>query len=407
MTTAAETKRLSSSLRARTAEESLSIVPQLARARGVSRVVDTTWLDRIGIPVFASIRPDAQSLCVNAGKGFTPAEAKIGAYMEAIEFSFAEEGRNAVPWRLVKPGDILDSFQARIAFTEFCAQLDKEVHDDDDIAVCRADEILSQLGEVLVPAELVYAPFEANPGVRLYGCSTNGLASGNNLIEATVHGLAEVMERDVHAFQIIGDKSVLVGREELTPKLLEMFERIEVAGLSCYLRYVPNRFGMAFFSAYVLEPDELNPIAIAGGHGFHPVREIAAVRALAEAVQSRLTNIHGGRDDLMRHVKLEGDLGVEAMRAAVRERQAQVADATGVVNFSSIPDVDVPSIDAALECLYGALRKEGLVHVARVVLTEPDYPFQVVRIIVPGAESFTHGSQRVGPRLLEAFSTHE
>jgi len=82
--------QLSSSLRARPAKESLILAKKIARERGVSRVVNTTWLDRIGVPVFASIRPDGikGTLCVHSGKGFSADEAEIGAYMEAIEISF-------------------------------------------------------------------------------------------------------------------------------------------------------------------------------------------------------------------------------------------------------------------------------------------------------------------------------
>jgi ribosomal protein S12 methylthiotransferase accessory factor len=411
MTIAEDTKRLSSSLRSRTAEESLAIVAPLAMSRGVSRVVDTTWLDRIGIPVYASIRPDAAkgSLCVNAGKGFTNAEAKIGAYMEAIEYSFAEEGRNSAPWFLAKPADILASFHGRITFPEFCAEMGQEVHEDDDIAVCRGEEIMSGLGDVLVPAELVYMPFSKNPGIRPYCTTTNGLASGNTLTEATVHGLAEVMERHVLAFQLIKDESVLVRHDGLTPKLRAMVDLIEAAGLSVALRYRQNPFGMAFFSAFVMEPDELNPIPITGGHGFHPVREIAAVRAIAEAVQSRLTNIHGGRDDLMRHLK-QGAAGqdearrADALLSAIRERRGQILSDANAVDYVAVPDFEVPTIDAALQALYAGLRREGIEHVARVVLTEPDYPFQVVRVIAPGAESFSFEVKRVGPRLLAHFT---
>ena len=75
--------RLSSSLRTRSAEESLKYAQEIAANLGITRVTDTTWLDRIGIPVYASIRPNAAvgSLCVNAGKGLRDVEAKIGAYM--------------------------------------------------------------------------------------------------------------------------------------------------------------------------------------------------------------------------------------------------------------------------------------------------------------------------------------
>lgn len=42
------------------------------------------------------------------------------------------------------------------------------------------------LGCVLIPAELVYHPFFANPGARLYGTSTNGLKLENSIVgEAT------------------------------------------------------------------------------------------------------------------------------------------------------------------------------------------------------------------------------
>ena len=67
-----------------------------ADARENTRVTDITRLDWAGVPVYASIRPEAYpgSLCVNAGKGVTPLEAQVGAYMEAIEYAFAEYGRS-------------------------------------------------------------------------------------------------------------------------------------------------------------------------------------------------------------------------------------------------------------------------------------------------------------------------
>ncbi|HSE22879.1 MAG TPA: hypothetical protein VLB68_14525, partial [Pyrinomonadaceae bacterium] len=73
----------------------LSRARAVSRQLGISRVTDITRLDCIGVPVFASIRPEAHpgSLCVNAGKGITVAEARVGAYMEAVEYAFAEYNR--------------------------------------------------------------------------------------------------------------------------------------------------------------------------------------------------------------------------------------------------------------------------------------------------------------------------
>ncbi len=395
--------RLSSSLRARSAEESLALVEPLAFSRGVSRVVDTTRLDRIGIPVYASVRPDAPatSICVNAGKGYTHAEAKIGAYMEAIEFSFAPYGRNIVGYRMVTPLDMLASFKGQIQFLDFAPCMGCKVEATDLLAAVAGQELLSGLGEVLVPAELVYHPFAENPGVSLYGSTTNGLASGNTLQEALVHGLAEVMERHVSAFELVKNTSRLVTLADAPPKVTEMVAMVESAGLRCHLRHAPNAFGMAYFSAHVLEPDEHAPISIASGFGFHPNSDIAAVRAIAEAVQGRLSYIHGGRDDLIKRYRWAQRVGPEQEIECTRRARVALAAADAVMPFAEVPSVNTDSIAMAQQCLFDALQRAGLHHVVQVPLTDPGYPFQVVKVVVPGAEAFSLEVKRVGPRLLE------
>lgn len=396
---------LSSSLRSRSAEDSLLLARPLAHERGVSRVVDTTWLDRLGIPVYAAIRPNAakNSLNVHAGKGFTHAEAKIGAYMEAIEFSFAEPGRNRVTPHLATPVAILDSFDNRIQFPDFCPSQHStvEVRADDAIAVVEADELLSLHRQVLVPAELVLYPY-TGPGLRLYGSNMNGLASGNTVEEATVHALAEVMERHVDSFLKLGAASYWVDPATLPPRLRAMVDRFESAGMAFHLRYAPNEFGLAHLSGFVLE-DSDSPAAMASGMGFHCNSDIAAVRAIAEAAQSRLTTIHGGRDDLVALHLLFNQLGPEREQAVKAQMRQSVADRTHSIAFGEIPDMRAGTIEAARGALTAGLQRAGLHHMARVVLTDEQCPFQVVRIIVPGAEHYNPDHQRVGPRLLRYF----
>ena len=76
-------------------EETLARVEKLLPAAGITRVADITNLDRIGIPVFSSIRPTAGlgAVSVYNGKGATPAEAKVSAMMEGIERFSAEVHR--------------------------------------------------------------------------------------------------------------------------------------------------------------------------------------------------------------------------------------------------------------------------------------------------------------------------
>jgi ribosomal protein S12 methylthiotransferase accessory factor len=397
------TVALSSSLRSRTAEESLALARPLALERGISRVVDTTWLDRLGIPVYASIRPNAanNSLCVHAGKGRFHSEAKIGAYMEAIEFSFAEFGRNDAPVHQATPLEILDSFDNRIHFTEFCPaqQQSREVREDDLIGVVQAEELLSLQRQVLVPAELIYHPY-TGPGLKLYGTNTNGLASGNNIEEATVHGLAEVMERHADSFVKLGAPTYWVDPQTLPPAVRAMVDRIEAAGMQLHLRYAPNDFGLPFLSAFLLEDDD-SPAAMATGMGFHCNSSIAAVRAISEAAQSRLTTIHGGRDDLVTLHMRFNQLGPEKERLVKAHVRLAVADRSRVISFADIPDIQAQTIQAAHAALVAGLRRAGLNFLTRVVLTSPSCPFQVVHVVVPGAEYYNHDHKRIGPRVLE------
>ncbi|MDD1668453.1 MAG: YcaO-like family protein, partial [Methanomicrobiales archaeon] len=73
-------------------EETLARVSEKIPVAGITRVADITNLDRVGIPVFSSIRPTAQEGAVSVynGKGATPAEARVSAVMEGIERYSAE-----------------------------------------------------------------------------------------------------------------------------------------------------------------------------------------------------------------------------------------------------------------------------------------------------------------------------
>ena len=73
-------------------EETLSRIESKMAAAGITRVADITDLDRIGIPVFSSIRPTADdgAISVYNGKGATPEEAMASAMMEGIERYSAE-----------------------------------------------------------------------------------------------------------------------------------------------------------------------------------------------------------------------------------------------------------------------------------------------------------------------------
>ena len=400
--------RLSSSLRSRTAKESLTLVKQITKDHGITRVTDVTWMDRIGIPVFVSIRPNAfkHSLCVNAGKGAKPEEAEIGAYMEAVEFDMAAPSPD-VTLPTKSPLEIVKSFQDQINFYDFCASSIRTIATEDRVAVVEGIEILSGLGPVLVPAELVYHPLPNNPGASLYGTSTNGLASGNTLDEATAHGIAEVMERHVKSFENVKKNSYLVDVSNSTSAIKQLLTKIENAGLECRVRYRENEFGMAYVTAFVMEPNIEQPLPITSGNGFHPIKEIATIRAISEAVQSRLTHIHGGRDDIMDRVDHIKNVGREQELNEVRDYQESIRDSSKSIQYADIPDFEasITSIQDALSLMTNALVNAGMPHIVRVTLSPPEYPFQVVKIIIPKAENFENVCRRIGPLLLNYMTS--
>jgi ribosomal protein S12 methylthiotransferase accessory factor len=397
-------QRLSSSLRRRSAEETLDIiVNDIAPRLGITRVTDTTWLDRIGIPVFASIRPDALmgSLCVNAGKGLRPAEAKIGAYMEAIEFSFAQY--NTAQLKLIKttPRKIIESHEGQIAFNQFCMLYGFFADADSLIMAIEAEDVLRKK-KALAPAELVFIPYSENPGQRLFGESSSGLASGNDLAEASVHAVCELMERDVQAFNHLRDRSCLVNLDRYSAETEALISKINIAGLSLSVRYTENCFGLAYFQAFIMEESLQAPISVATGSGLHPIKEIALIRAICEAAQSRLSHIHGGRDDIIERVKYFEKKGRSAELQAVSRLRAEATSRAQTIDYSSIncQEAAIPTIESAWELLIERLQRAGLSTVLRVLLSKTTDDITVVRIIVPGLETFEPGLKRIGPRLL-------
>jgi ribosomal protein S12 methylthiotransferase accessory factor len=375
----------------------------LASKYGVVRVTDTTRLDRIGIPVFASIRPSAEpnSLCVHAGKGVRREEAKVGAYMEGIEFAAAEFRRRNIKVYESTPRKVANQQNFHGDFVDLCPVLGQTI-DPDEIIPCVDAEVLPTGERISVPAELVFFPYNENRAQRLFGTSTNGLCSGNSTDEASLHGLCEVLERDVQAFNFIHDESGFVDlpTEGIVKNLTH---RIAEAGLEPVLRYTSNRYGIPYFQAFILEPSDLNPIAISHGTGCHFITEIAAVRALTEAAQSRLSYIHGGRDDLIERTKYFASQEPSAEKRETKRMRARVLSRDRLIAYRDIPPTALGSIEIGVQAnlteMIHQLDKRSSSQTLRVVLTPLDEPLVVVRMIVVGLESFEPSLKRAGPRL--------
>jgi len=373
----------------------------MARALGITRVTDITRLDRVGIPVYASIRPSAMigSLCVNAGKGLHPIEAEVGAYMEAIEFAVAEPDAERVATVRATARDVLDGRDRPGAILDLCPKLRARIRLDAPMECVVAEEITT--GErALVPAELVFLPFRPRGrSAARFGASSNGLASGNGLRDATVHGLCELVERDVRAFQAVRDTSSAIDLDSIDGPAARLVDKVRAAGLELYVRAAENVFGLPYFSALIHDPEACLPHLLNGGFGCHPRRGVALVRAIAEAAQSRLSFIHGGRDDLEDHHARFRGWSAPRKRAYVA-RVVDRARRGPHVPLASVADrTDATTLVRCEAIVARSLRGAGFDRAYRVAFCRPEDDLQVVRMIVPRLEVFSESAFRVGPRL--------
>lgn len=393
--------RYGSSYREVAIETTLARAQQVAPQLGISRVTEITYLDRIGVPVFVAIRPDAQpgSICVSAGKGMTADEARIGAYMEAIELAWAEYGRTRTPLSTIPSGEVLDGASRPEALLDFCPSWGQVLDRTADMQCVRAADIVT--GEsYLIPAETVFHPLPTElGGVRYFGSGSNGLASGNTVLEATVHALAEVIERDVTSFHNARDASRLVRKDTLPEPISGLLAHLSDQGFELVVRALPNPFGLPCFMAVSF--DRSQPEVTLRGDGCHPVRSIALLRAVTETIQCRLSLIHGGRDDLANVHRPFKSLSPEEKAEAYAAVLGGLLSDPQPIAYTDLPDHAgiVGDLPGCLALLIARLYTVGFPRVLRFVYTPPDYPLQVVRVIVPGLECYSRDTNRIGPRL--------
>lgn len=393
---------LSTSLRGRDAAETLARARALAPDLGITRVTEITRLDVVGLPVFVSIRPDAErgSVCVSAGKGLRPIEAEVGAYMEAIELAWAEYRRCKATLQIGRcaVGALDPDRRARIL--DFAPRWGTPIDLDAELVTVVAEEVGTG-ARVAVPAETVLHPYPAVlGGARYFGTHSNGLASGNTVEEATAHGLAEVLERDVLSFHARVVRSRRVRHATLPEQIRDLAARIAKRGFGLVVHALLNPYRLPAFTAVIF--DRNHPELASPGDGLHPVRDIALVRAVAETAQARLGFIHGGRDDLDDIYARYAHLSPDQKAASFARQLTALEDESDVVDYDELPDHRCEHLEDVTTHLRRAVTVLGE-PVLRVCYTPPDSPLCVVRVIVPRLEIYEPETGRIGPRLLAAI----
>jgi YcaO-like protein with predicted kinase domain len=386
-------------------EETLEKVQRFLPVMGITRVADITGLDTIGIPVIAVCRPNSRSVVVSLGKGLDVMAARASGVMESIEAFMAE--------RIVRPliiGSVNDlKFSHPLVDVDLIPRTaDSIYHPDFPLLWVEGQGLISQ-SPVWVPYELVHTAYTlpAPTGTGCFIATSNGLASGNHLLEAISHGICETVERDaatLHALRTPEDQAL----RRVNPQTVddagcrEALDRLDRAGMAVAIWDMTTDIGIPAFRCLIAEGDQ-HPARMRRGSvgmGCHPDRAIALLRALTEAAQARLAMISAGRDE-PDHLDRHDDADPED-RA---EQQADLA-AEAARDFASLPAFVSDSIDKDVAWELDALRSVGISEVVAVDLTREEFGISVVRVIVPGLEGPTGiMSCLLGPRAMNVIGS--
>ena len=353
--------------------------PHMA-AMGITRLADLTGLDRLGVPVFAAVRPNARSVATSQGKGLTPDASRAAALMEAVE-----------SWHAERPPGSLHYASARELASRPLVDLDRlprsggRAFDPDRPILWSEGRELGSGGPRWLRFEIVHTDYRLPPppAAGCFPVGSNGLGAGNCRGEAIRHALLELIERDALSLWLQRpDRGRGSGRvaPEADQALGELADRLAEAGFAAAIVDITSDLAVPAFLAVLA--DRRDPAGHAGfGSAAHPAAGVAAVKALLEAVQVRTSYIAGARDDLGPDEFAAGGLRAKArwVETALREP----ADVT------LRPDAAAAAlaVDGQVPWLLQRLAATGIPEAIAVDLGRPEIGIPVVRVVVPGLEA--------------------
>jgi len=384
-------------------EETVARVQRLMPAMGITRLANVTGLDTIGIPVVMACRPNSRSIAVSQGKGLDLAAAKASALMESVEAYHAEH--ITLPLKLASYEEL--RYTHPIVDVDTLLRPADGLFDPNSPLLWIEGHDLIQNAPVWLPYELAYLNYTLPlpPGAGCFVPTSNGLASGNHLLEATSHGLCEVVERDAVAlWSLKDDDAQSRDRIDLNtvddPACRELLERFARAGVSVAVWDVTSDIGIPTFFCLIADesPNPLRPVPPANGSGCHPTREVALARSLSEAAQSRLTYIAGSRDDLFRE-----DYALTLCPEAIQRLSAVARMRSAKRDFRAVPTRQADTFRDDVVWILGQLQAAGITSAIAVNLTREEFGLPVVRIVVPTLELADPPMETApGPRWLAA-----
>ena len=373
---------------------------------GITRVTDITHLDRIGIPVFSAIRPTAQDggVSIYAGKGAKKDQAKASAMMEGFERYSAEK-------------QSIDDENSKLATL---SEMDGEkfIHPDDliisnevksldfekerKIEWTLTKDIITE-NDYYIPSNAIFHPYipkDAKNTSAIFKGNTNGLASGNVLEEAVLHGMLEVIERDAWSiFELTKKNKKCINIDNIeNPLINELLEKFKKESINIKLMDLTADIDIPTIAATADDTILKDPALLTLGIGTHLNPEIAVLRALTEVAQSRATQIHGTREDTSRAVLMR-KAGYERMKKINKHYFEEENNV--IIDLSDIEDKSTDSLKKDIEITTNELKRNNIDKILFKNLTRKEIGINVVRVIIPGTENFSIDPDRVGKRWMK------
>jgi ribosomal protein S12 methylthiotransferase accessory factor len=414
-------------------ENTLSHILELSKKIGLTRIADITYMDKLYIPNYSCVLPGTEDyIWVYSGKGPTKKHAKVSAIMESIErysslptnytrkFITGTFNELKESYNLLHPDDLVEP-------------LTFDFQNDMLMDYVEGYDIINK-ENILVPAALAlfrYTPnsLSLNPFAFHH---TNGLASGNVFEEAVCHALCEVIERDAISLaqlrasaipfhilskihhnlriqgyhinsiskeQFIDDNSlyqdVKICEEDNFQPVTNLIKKFKKFNIRLIIKDITTDIKIPTFNAACVEWISHDYGYLAEGHGTHPDKRIAILRAITEVSQTRAANIQGARDDLRKiHYNDNNTDDKNAWQFMSSQR---------TINFSDIITYQNEDILDDIKLIIKFFKEVGLNKAIIVNLTNPKIKIPVVRAIVPGLETFKISKSIMGFRARRSY----
>lgn len=374
--------------RTRTAEETCKTAGTLAGETGIVDFLEITGKDRLGIPVWTTIRPREKLGKVTAGAGLTASDARCAAMMGTIErYSATYTG-----------GSMDIASYEEVGLTRAV--------DPEELILPRKPEIGEKLHwvpgqdilyeeRVYIPANAIYHPYDPlGMANQLFRSDPNGLGAGSVPEEAIIHGIYEVIERDALSR---AEKNLSLGRRLLPQSgtqaeaLMEIFA---AEGIDITMWLLDDTYGIPTVAAVADDTISRDPFMIMMAASTHPNPSVAAECTLLKLARNRASQI------------FTTEIGIHAGRSAMVEKAGYerykrinrlwFADATEI----SCEDIPATHHEATDEELTAAIEAVAP-YTDRICIADlTRTPLPVWRVVIPGFEVSYIDPSRVKKRSL-------